>query len=103
MEGFLHIRLKPWLRRLITRLIVIIPSFIVTLLYGENGTSSLLVLSQVILSMQLSFAVIPLVMFTNSKAKIGQFANKPFLKVVIAVVSVIILALNLYLLVDTFI
>lgn len=103
MEGFLHIRLKPWLRRLITRLIAIIPSFIVTLLYGENGTSSLLVLSQVILSMQLSFAVIPLVMFTNSKAKMGQFANKPFMKFVVAIVSIIILVLNLYLLVETFI
>ncbi len=103
MEGFLHIRLKPWLRRLITRLIAIIPSFIVTLLYGDSGTSSLLVLSQVILSMQLSFAVIPLVLFTNSKAKMGQFANKPFLKAVVAVVSIIILVLNLYLLVETFV
>ncbi len=102
MEGFLHIRLKPWLRRLITRLIAIIPAFIVTLLYGENGTSSLLVLSQVILSMQLSFAVIPLVLFTNSKAKMGEFANKPFLKVLVWITTVVILVLNLYLLVETF-
>ena len=101
MEGFLHIRLKPWLRRLITRLIAIVPSFIVTLLYGERGTSSLLVLSQVILSMQLSFAVIPLVLFTNSKAKMGEFANKPVLKASVWVVTVIILALNIYLLYDT--
>ncbi len=103
MEGFLNIRLKPWLRRLITRLIAIIPAYIVTLLYGEHGTTSLLVLSQVILSMQLSFAVIPLVLFTNSKAKMGQFANKPLLKVVVAFVSIIILVLNLYLLIATFI
>ena len=61
MEGFLDIRLKPWLRRLITRLIAIIPALIVTILYGEKGTTSLLILSQVILSIQLSFAVIPLV------------------------------------------
>ncbi len=98
MEVFLHIRLKPWLRRLITRLIAIIPAFIVTLLYGESGTSSLLVLSQIILSMQLSFAVIPLVLFTNSKAKMGQFANKPILKFSVWIVTVIILVLNLYLL-----
>ncbi len=102
MEGFLHIRLKPWLRRLITRLIAIIPAFIVTLLFGESGTSSLLVLSQVILSMQLSFAVVPLVLFTNSKAKMGQFANKPILKFLVWIVMVIILVLNLYLLFDTF-
>ncbi|MBC7557021.1 MAG: Nramp family divalent metal transporter, partial [Chryseobacterium sp.] len=74
MEGFLNIKLKPWLRRLITRLIAIVPALIIAILYGEKGTTDLLVLSQVILSMQLSFAVIPLVMFTNSKAKMGEFA-----------------------------
>ena len=67
MEGFLNIRLKPWLRRLITRIIAIIPAFIVTYLYGDKGTTGLLVLSQVILSMQLSFAVVPLVQFTSDK------------------------------------
>jgi len=103
MEGFLNIRLKPWLRRLITRLIAIIPAFIVTVIYGSSGTANLLVLSQVILSMQLSFAVIPLVMFTNSKSKMGQFANKPFLKLVAWIVSAIILCLNAYLLYETFI
>ena len=76
MEGFLNLKLKPWLRRLITRLIAVIPAFFVTLFYGEKGTSELLVLSQVILSMQLSFAVIPLVMFTNDKLKMGRFVNK---------------------------
>jgi manganese transport protein len=102
MEGFLHIRLKPWLRRLITRMIAIIPAFIVTLLMGEHGTAGLLVLSQVILSMQLSFAVIPLVMFTNSKHKMNSFANSNWLKYTAWIVAVIILLLNLYLLYDTF-
>jgi len=102
MEGFLHIRLKPWLRRLITRMIAIIPAFIVTLLMGENGTASLLVLSQVILSMQLSFAVIPLIIFTNDKTKMGKFANKKLLKIIAWTAAGIILLLNLYLLYDTF-
>lgn len=81
MEGFLNIRLKPWVRRLITRLIAIIPALIISILYGERGTADLLVFSQVILSMQLSFAVVPLVMFTGNKTKMGQFVNKPWLKV----------------------
>lgn len=102
MEGFLNIRLKPWLRRLITRLIAVIPALIVTIIYGEKGTTDLLVLSQVILSMQLSFAVVPLVMFTNDKAKMGEFANKPFLKICIWIISFVIIILNLYLLFQTF-
>jgi manganese transport protein len=102
MEGFLHIRLKPWLRRLITRMIAIIPAFIVTLLMGEHGTANLLVLSQVVLSMQLSFAVIPLVIFTNDKQKMGSFANNKLLKIIAWTASAIILLLNLYLLYDTF-
>ena len=75
MEGFLNIRLPPWLRRLITRLIAIIPAVIVTALYGEHGAGALLILSQVILSLQLSFAVVPLVYFTSQKRKMGQFVN----------------------------
>lgn len=102
MEGFLNIKLKPWLRRLITRLIAVIPAFIVTIIYGEEGTMDLLVLSQVILSMQLSFAVVPLVMFTNEKAKMGEFANKPLLKIGVWIISIIIIILNLYLLYQTF-
>lgn len=98
MEGFLNLKLKPWLRRLITRLIAVIPALIVTILYGEKGTSDLLVLSQVILSMQLSFAVIPLVMFTNDKLKMGKFVNHPWLKVLIWIITIIILVLNIYLL-----
>ncbi|SEF52385.1 manganese transport protein [Halpernia humi] len=102
MEGFLNIKLKPWVRRMITRLIAIVPALIVAILYGEKGTTQLLVLSQVILSMQLSFAVIPLVMFTNSKAKMGEFANKPILKFFVWIITGIILVLNLYLLYTTF-
>lgn len=102
MEGFLNIRLKPWLRRLITRTIAVIPALLVTIIYGEKGTTDLLVLSQVILSMQLSFAVIPLVMFTNSKLKMGEFVNKPWLKILVWIISGIILLLNLVLLYQTF-
>ncbi len=101
MEGFLNIRLKPWIRRLITRAIAIVPAFFVTLLYGEKGIAGLLVLSQVILSMQLSFAVIPLIMFTNDKAKMGIFVNSTSTKVVVWIVAGIILSLNIYLLIDT--
>jgi manganese transport protein len=102
MEGFLNIRLKPWLRRLITRLIAIVPALIVTILYGEKGTGKLLVLSQVILSLQLSFAVIPLVLFTGSRLKMGPFANSPVLKVTSWLVASIIVVLNIYLLLSTF-
>jgi manganese transport protein len=100
MEGFLNIRLNPWLRRLITRLIAIVPAFIVIWIYGEKGTGSLLILSQVILSMQLSFAVIPLVNFTNSKEKMGRFANGPVLKVAVWIIAVAVVGLNIYLLYD---
>jgi manganese transport protein len=98
MEGFLNIRLKPWLRRLITRLVAIIPALIVAILYGEKGTGELLIFSQVILSMQLSFAVVPLVIFTNSKKKMGQFANGWLFKILIFIITAIIVALNGYLL-----
>jgi manganese transport protein len=101
MEGFLNIRLKPWVRRLITRTIAIIPAFLVTMIYGEKGIAVLLVLSQVILSMQLSFAVIPLVLFTNDRAKMGNFVNNPLLKGIVWAVAAIILSLNLYLLYTT--
>lgn len=100
MEGFLHIKLKPWLRRLITRMIAIVPALIVTILYGARGTTNLLVLSQVILSMQLSFAVFPLVMFTNSKHKMGLFANHYGMKITAWIIAVIILVLNAYLVYD---
>ncbi|MEY2560834.1 MAG: manganese transport protein [Verrucomicrobiota bacterium] len=101
MEGFLNIRLKPWLRRLITRLIAIIPAVIVTIISGESGTAKLLVLSQVILSLQLSFAVFPLVMFTSDKLKMGEFANPLWIKILAWLVAVIIATLNVWLLVQT--
>ena len=100
MEGFLNIRLRPWARRLITRLIAIIPAIIVTLLYGEQGTGSLLILSQVILSLQLSFAVIPLVQFTSEKAKMGRFVNKRWLVILSWILAICIACVNAYLLVQ---
>lgn len=102
MEGFLNIRLRPWIRRLITRLIAIIPAVIVTLIYGEKGTTDLLVLSQVILSLQLSFAVIPLVMFTSDKKKMGEFTNSLWTKVIAWFIAIVIAILNAYLLFTTF-
>ena len=102
MEGFLHIRLRPWLRRLITRAIAIIPAIIVTALSGEKGTANLLVLSQVILSLQLSFAVFPLVMFTGDRAKMGEFVNRPVTKLAAWCVAVFIALLNGWLLIQTF-
>ena len=101
MEGFLNIRLRPWLRRLITRGIAIVPAAITAILYGESGTARLLILSQVILSMQLSFAVFPLVMFTSDKRKMGQFVNPGWLKFLAYSVAVIIATLNVWLLVQT--
>ncbi|MDZ7900214.1 MAG: Nramp family divalent metal transporter [Arcicella sp.] len=102
MEGFLNIQLKPWLRRMITRLIAIIPALIVTIIYGEKGTGELLVLSQVILSFQLSFAVVPLVMFTSDKLQMGEFVNSKLVKISSWVVAIIIISLNVYLLWKTF-
>ncbi|QWI73213.1 Nramp family divalent metal transporter (plasmid) [Bacillus mycoides] len=101
MEGFLNIRLKPWLRRLITRLIAIVPAVIVTMMYGEKGTSDLLIISQVILSIQLSFAVVPLVMFTSDKKKMGDFANSIITKIISWFLAIVIVVLNLYLLYTT--
>ena len=102
MEGFLNIRLRPWLRRLITRLIAIVPAVIVTAAYGESGTAKLLVLSQVILSLQLSFAVIPLVVFTSDRRKMGEFANPMWIKITARTVAVVIGGLNVKLLADSF-
>ncbi|HJP85405.1 MAG TPA: Nramp family divalent metal transporter [Gemmatimonadaceae bacterium] len=102
MEGFLNIRIRPWLRRLITRAIAIVPAAIVAIMYGESGTAKLLVLSQVILSMQLSFAVFPLVRFTSERDKMGEFTNPPWLKVLAYAVAFIIVALNIWLLFQFF-
>ena len=102
MEGFLNIRLRPWVRRLITRAIAIVPAAIVAVMYGASGTARLLVLSQVILSMQLSFAVFPLVRFTSERAKMGDFVNPVWLKVLAYVVACVIAGLNIWLLVQFF-
>lgn len=102
MEGFLNIRLRPWLRRLITRLIAIVPAAFVAIFYGESGTAKLLILSQVILSLQLSFAVFPLVMFTSDRMKMGRFVNPGWLKALAWTVAFVIAALNAWLLVQIF-
>jgi manganese transport protein len=102
MEGFLNIRLPAWLRRLITRLIAIIPAVIVTALYGERGAGGLLILSQVILSLQLSFAVVPLVYFTSQRRKMGDFVNSRTLTAAAWSVATVIIGLNTWLLVGIF-
>ena len=102
MEGFLEIRLRPWLRRLVTRLVAIVPAVIVAAMFGEKGVGELLILSQVILSLQLSFAVVPLVLFTSDKKKMGRFVNAFWLKCLAVSVTLIIVVLNLYLLWQTF-
>jgi manganese transport protein len=102
MEGFINLRLRPWLRRLITRLIAIIPAVIVVAMYGERGAGPLIIVSQVILSLQLSFAVIPLVMFTSDKEKMGPFVNPRWMTALAWVVAAIIGLLNVWWLVITF-
>jgi manganese transport protein len=100
MEGFLNIRLRPWLRRLITRSIAIAPAIVVTALWGEKGTADLLIFSQVILSMQLSFAVFPLVMFTSDRRKKGEFVNAPWLRGLSWSTAALIAVLNTWLLIQ---
>ena len=102
MEGFIDIRLKPWLRRLITRTLAIIPTVIITILYGSRGTGKLIILSQVILSLQLSFAVFPLVAFTSDRRRMGEFVNARWLKQLSYGVAVVIAGLNVWLLVQIF-
>ena len=103
MEGFLNIRLRPWLRRLITRLIAIVPAVVVIAIYGEQGSGPLIVLSQVILSLQLPFAIFPLVQFTSSRKMMGPFAITFWLKAIAWPVCIIIAGLNVYLLYQTMI
>jgi len=102
MEGFLNIRLRPWLRRLLTRAIAIVPAVIVAVYYGERGTAKLLILSQVVLSLQLSFAVFPLVRFTSDRVKMGEFVNPRWLQGLAYAVAVVIAGLNGWLLVQAF-
>jgi manganese transport protein len=102
MEGFLNLRIRPWLRRLITRLIAIVPAALTAIFFGESGTAKLLILSQVILSVQLSFAVVPLVRFTSDRLKMGEFVNPLWLKALAYFVAVLIALFNAWLLVQTF-
>lgn len=103
LEGFLNIRLKPWLRRLITRGLAIIPATVIVLLDGASGLASLLIFSQVMLSMQLPFAVFPLVIQTSNKKRMGVFANPAWLKVGMYTVAGILTGLNVWLMCRTFI
>ena len=100
MEGFLNIRLRPWLRRLITRAIAIVPAVIITALYGEKGTNELLIFSQVVLSLQLSFAVIPLILFTSDRKKMGEFVSPRWVKILAWVTAGVIVLLNVKYLFD---
>ncbi len=100
MEGFINFRMAPWMRRLVTRSVAIVPAAFVTILYGQNETAKLLILSQVVLSFQLPFAIVPLVMFTADRAKMGALTAPRWLTGIAAVVAVIIIALNVKLLFD---
>jgi manganese transport protein len=102
MEGFLNFRITPWLRRLITRLIAIIPAVLVISIFGEGKSTELLIASQVALSMQLGFAVWPLMRFTSEKAKMAEFANRLWIRILGWTVAWIIIVLNVKLLMDTF-
>jgi manganese transport protein len=100
MEGFLDIRLPPWLRRLVTRAIAIVPAAVVTIWYGSSGTAKLLILSQVVLSLQLPFAIVPLVMFTASRGKMGAFVAPRWVTALAALTAALVIGLNVKLLVD---
>lgn len=101
MEGFLELRIAPWLRRLATRLVAIVPALIAIIFFGEHSTGKLLVFSQVILSLQLSFAVVPLVMFTSDRRLMGEFVNPLWLKRLAWLVVIVIGGLNVWLLLQT--
>jgi manganese transport protein len=103
MEGFINLRIKPWVRRIITRLLAIVPAVVVIGIYGDGAATDLLILSQVVLSLQLSFAVFPLLMFTGSKKIMGEFANSRKMNVIAWIIGIIIASLNLWLLGGLFI
>ncbi len=102
MEGYLNIRIQPWLRRLITRLIAIVPAMLVIMIYGEKETGPLLILSQVILSLQLGFAIIPLIHFVSDRNKMGVFTIGIKLKLTAWVIAIIIVSLNIRLVLNIF-
>ena len=101
MEGFIHVKLKPWVRRVVTRSVAIIPAAIIAGVGGNQGAGKLLVLSQVVLSMQLSFAVVPLVHFTSSKSRMGSFVNGWITHIAVCIVASIIAGLNAYLIIKS--
>jgi manganese transport protein len=101
MEGFLQLRLRPWLRRLVTRLVAIVPALATIIIMGEKSTTQLLILSQVILSLQLPFAVIPLIMFTSDRRLMGEFVNPRWMKVLAIAAATVIVGLNSWLLLQT--
>ena len=100
MEGYLKLRINPWVRRLMTRLIAIIPAVIVILINGEDNIDSLLIFSQVILSLQLGFAIIPLIHFTSDKKKMGKFAIKPLTIILASLITVILVSLNIKMVIE---
>jgi len=102
LEGFMNIRLKPWVRRLITRGLAIIPAVIIAILFQGSGLSRLLIFSQIVLSLQLPFAILPLVYLTSSKKHMGEFANRMWLKVVVFAIAAVITSLNVWLIIHTF-
>ena len=101
MEGYLQLRINPWVRRLLTRLLAIVPALIVIILYGEEKVDALLILSQVILSMQLGFAIIPLIHFVSDKKTMGKFAISPITKIVAWLIASVLIFLNVQLLINT--
>lgn len=100
MEGFINIKMPPWLRRLTTRLIAIVPAMVVTIMYGESGTAKLLIASQVILSLQLPFAIVPLVMFTADRRKLGDLKAPVWMSIIAALIAVVLIVLNVKMLWD---
>ena len=101
MEGFLNFRMRPWLRRLVTRSLAIVPAALTIYLAGDSGTYHLLLLSQVILCMQLPFAIIPLIHFTSDRGRMGSFANRFWVAALAWITSAIIVGLNLNLVIET--
>jgi manganese transport protein len=102
MEGFINLRIRPWLRRLITRLVAVVPAVVVLMMYGEQGSGPLLILSQVILSLQLPFAVFPLVAFTSDRHKMGEFVNPAWVKLLAWSIAFVIAGLNVWLIYQTY-
>jgi manganese transport protein len=102
LEGFMNIKMKPWVRRLVTRSLAIIPAVIIAVLFQGSGLSRLLIFSQIVLSLQLPFAILPLVYFTNSKQHMGEFANKLWLKLVVGGIATVITGLNIWLIIRIF-